>query len=98
MLHESADNELGLAADNGLTDRVVGIYRRTPSGGFSLLTTTTAQFVAGTWSANVTSSIIATYIYQGRYAPATGSQDELTLNGDNSGEKQVTFSSPPCPL
>jgi len=59
--------------------------------------TTTAQFVAGTYSVNVTSSVAAACVYKGVFTPATGSQDALTLNGDTSGEKQVTFSTAhPC--
>ncbi len=85
--------------DGNLPPTVSRVYRRTASGSYGGTphVTTTAQFVAGTYSVNVTSSVAAACVYKGVFTPATGSQDALTLNGDTSGEKQVTFSTAhPC--
>ena len=97
-MDEAADNELGHLANNGLTSRTIRLFKRSSGGSYpgTAHASTTAAFVAGTFSFTVTSGSTGTYYYRADFTPAAGTQDELTLNGDVSGEKQVTYRTSPC--
>lgn len=98
LVDEAADSELGALANNGLTSRTIRLYKRTSSGSYpgTAHATTTAAFVAGTFSFTVTNGSAGTYYYRADFTATSGSQDELTLNDDVSGEKQVTYRTSPC--
>jgi hypothetical protein len=95
LTNQTADNQLGLLAANGLGTRTIEIYRRTSSTGYPITpytTTTTANSSAAAWSISVSSGVAGTWIFKARFS--AGGIDAATLQPDDSLERTITWSNP----